>query len=633
MPRPLTVLSRFCAGSLLFLAPICASSAAWGQEGGAASPSPELPPELSAHSWREVLARDGRLSFPAVNPAALEALEAPAEGPRPQLGAALMALGSSHEKEAARILAGWVSEGRGETRLAAILALGELGEGLGEADLTLVDLLTNEEPEVAECALLALLRSGAGGWRELAQGIAEDASHPLQAAAGQLLAFSEDPASQLPPPPAAARLLGLRWQAARHFGFIDGRPWAATLLERLARSDRFLDQVILEASGELHHLGVADQVLSLLLEPGDPLRVRVAVRVMPREVEKLVSAGLWQPASAAEWRALIDEAYHQGVVPLLPDTFEKAGRRRAVAPLAAATLMRRQEGYAEIISATLDGEDAQRCAETCRALGHAGAQTFLNRLARLGRAQDPRVRAAALVARLELGDSDAYDATRALLLTTEEAQAEDRRALLDALELAGRSGDLTAFLADLTEELEGLSRADLTAICALRGRGIDGELLREEFSLCDPGSSTARRLVRALGALPSEGDLDFLADIFPVDGQFELNVALARALVRGGHKKIEPILRAAVWRGPFARSMLAAGVVREAFGLQTLLHWVLSPPAQASRADVRRLGYAIGTWGGVEAIQDLQGQLGGVSGVDRPALQGAFLGALAARTH
>ena len=56
-----------------------------------------------------------------------------------------------------------------------------------------------------------------------------------------------------------------------------------------------------------------------------------------------------------------------------------------------------------------------------------------------------------------------------------------------------------------------------------------------------------------------------------------------------------------------------------------------APPASASSNDLRRVGFAIGEWGGVAALEDLARDLHYASG--HPALQGAFLGALSARTQ
>lgn len=595
---------------------------------------PAEDPEDRLAGWRFALERDAGLAFPASNPAALDAVVAEpgpvTDAARP---AALLALGASQEPQAGQLLAGWADEGQGESRLAAILALGELGTRLGDRSKLLVELLVHEVPAVRECALLALLRSGQDGWRELAAGLAADPAHPLHGDAPSLILAVEAPEDVDAPPRAALRLLGLRWEAAQRFGSINGRSWGATVLERLGENDRFLTDVVLGATSDVKLTGVADHVLALLLVPGSPERVRTAVRVMPRELDQLMAAGLWAPSNPAEWRTLLDEALRQGLTPLLPAALEQALEQPQVAPGAAALLVRRSPAYEEVVLEALRSPDVRRRILACRGLGEAGHTRLLPELQALDADRNLAVRAAALVARLQLLDPVAYETTRAILTEQDPEGLRWRALLRDALAEAGRSGDLTTLLADLAGEVEGPEGADLQAICALRGRVIDGAALREAFDLVPPGTPVSVRMIEALASLPTAEDLQFLADRFPMEGEARLNVALARALIQGGHKKVEPILRRAVWRGPFERSVLAAAVVKQTSGLRALQHWVLKPPPTASDADVRRVGYAIGAWGGVSAIQELQERLGGVAGADRPALQGAFLGAMAARTH
>lgn len=584
-------------------------------------------------AWRDLLVRDRRLGFPASNPEVLQALAVDAE-PVDALHrqAALVALGASREPDARRLLTSWTSEGTGPDRLAAILGLGQLGTRLGQADLLLVDALLDEGAQVRECALLALLQSGPG-WRTLANGIAADAEHPLHADAPILIAFLDDPTGTRQEHRAIRLLLDLRWSAARWFGTIDGQGWGSTLLDQLGENQRFLDEVVLHSATRVHLAGVKDHLVELLLQPGSPVRVRVAVRVLPRELDEMVHAGLWAPENTREWRALIDEAYRAGVVPLLPHAMELATRHRAVAPAAAATLVRRDGRHEEALYAALDGDDPSLKVLACRGIGENALDRFARRLESLVDDEDLSVRGAALAARLQLGDLRARDIARTILLDHEQYGREERGHLRDALAATGRSGDVTAILHDLALELEGADRADLLAISALRGRLVPGEELRALYPLCAPGSTTARRVIEALSTLPTAEDLEFLAKQFPVDGDVELNIALARALIRGGHKKVEPVLRKAVWKGPLDRSVLAAAVVKQTSGMRTLVHWVLKPPSDATSADVRRVGYAIGEWGGVSAIRELQERMGGVAGADRPALQGAYLGAMASRTH
>ena len=105
------------------------------------------------------------------------------------------------------------------------------------------------------------------------------------------------------------------------------------------------------------------------------------------------------------------------------------------------------------------------------------------------------------------------------------------------------------------------------------------------------------------------------------------------ALLNIGSERVAPLLQSAVWHGPNPRSVLAAALVEEEYGLLRLMHWITKPPTSATTSDLRRVGYAVGLLGRLTAVDRLQRQLGAVSGADRPALQGALLGALASRTR
>ena len=81
-------------------------------------------------------------------------------------------------------------------------------------------------------------------------------------------------------------------------------------------------------------------------------------------------------------------------------------------------------------------------------------------------------------------DLEDFDGTRADLTcdTCSAALRWDPRK--DALARAGRSVDVTGFLARLAADLEGIDRADMLAICALRGRLVEGGELRDAYALC-----------------------------------------------------------------------------------------------------------------------------------------------------
>ncbi len=604
----------------------------------AGPPGECAPPHLAApaegqESWSATLERDGRLGFPPKSAtAALLALENPLLGPD-ERGAALVALGAAGATARRRTLESWASEGQGYDRVGAILGLGELGSELGDSDLLLVELMAVDDPLVAEAALLALLRTGLPGWRELAEGIAADESHRLATVAAKLVDFVTDPASAQPTA-AIVILFDMRWTAAKRYGTVDGRAWNVTLLELLADDSRFLDQVVLPSAAEIDRAGVKDHLLQLLIEPGGIWHVRAAVRAMPREVDRMLDAKVWIPTEEAQWEAMLDEALKSGVTPLTPTLLQRAVRFRRLSPTAAALSAKGDTRLEDLVVAALGAEQPELRWRAAHGIGAAGLAHLLPRLVSLEDDPDPLVASTARVARLLLGDQAPHKYLKDLFSSRDgEARREERIAAREALARAGRSGNLSAFIQDLSEHSRGLDRADLLAILALRGRKIDGGELRDAYPLAQPGSPTALRLLDGLGRMPAPADLAFLVELFPRDGDRATNVVLARSLIRNGHRKVEPILQAAVWSEPWNRSVLAAAVARESSGLRILLHWIIKPPPEATSEDIRRLGFAIGEWGGLEAVDELRSILGGVAGADRPALQGALLGALSARTH
>src|SRR5688572_3868617 len=106
--------------------------------------------------WTALVERDRRLGFGELT--GREALEtlARAELSVEQRATALFALGSSGSRGERERLLRWLKQGHPLERRAAVLALGELGPGTTEL---LVEIARGTEADLAECALLALLRS------------------------------------------------------------------------------------------------------------------------------------------------------------------------------------------------------------------------------------------------------------------------------------------------------------------------------------------------------------------------------------------------------------------------------------------------------------------------------------------
>ena len=119
--------------------------------------------------------------------------------------------------------------------------------------------------------------------------------------------------------------------------------------------------------------------------------------------------------------------------------------------------------------------------------------------------------------------------------------------------------------------------------------------------------------------------------IFPVEDDRDVNVELALGLIKIRDPAVIPVLRAALWRDrdPWNRSCLAAALLIDVAGIDALREEVLRPKLNVSTRDRRRVGFALGQFGGVEEVEHLAAQLS----AGDPALQGALLGALAARTY
>jgi hypothetical protein len=154
--------------------------------------------------------------------------------------------------------------------------------------------------------------------------------------------------------------------------------------------------------------------------------------------------------------------------------------------------------------------------------------------------------------------------------------------------------------------------------------------LREYVRDERPSGTFGARCVAALASgAPGLEDLAILREWFPVEDDLELDVELAYALLSLKDPEILPVLRASLWSEPLNRSVLTGALWIEAAGLDSFRIEVLHPPVGASPRDQRRVGLALGEWGGMEQVDWLAERLS----VGDPALQGAVLGALGARTH
>jgi hypothetical protein len=599
---------------------------AWFQ----APPAPAQTPEAAGLAWPELVARDGRVSFSMHSaPAAFELLQAENVS-KERRAAAWLTLGAAGAAQHLQALLDCARTGPDPERGAAILALGELGQG---GDSVLLELSAGSDAALAERALLALLLTHNPVLRRRVEELAGQPGQPLAPVAAVLLVFAADP--QHSEASASARaLLELRWRAAQEFGLVDGQTWPVLVYRALGQRAEFRNEVVLRAAARLDRPLVHDLLLGALLQgEGGPGRLRGAARGIPRELALLVQNGLWKPADVGEWTLLFDELEDSHLEPFAVELYDAALADPALAPRALQLLSRSgaQDLAGPIEAALPDAGPAARVL-LCRAMGESEDPTYLLRLGPLAAAGEPAVRAAALVAELLLGSRPVEAIVRGLLTGKPDVL---RSALLR--ELAVNSRSLTAQLL-LEEQFENATGEERSVL----GMALAREGVREARAWCreallgepPPAPEVARALVAALRARISSEDTTVLRRFFPREDTPEnlaLNIDLAVALCEINDPYAYPLLHDALWRGSFEVSLLAGVLLAQASGVHALRDEAANPPASARSTDMRRVGFALGTFGGLPEVEALAQLLRYNAGA--PALQGVLLGFLSTRTQ
>ncbi|MEL6907246.1 MAG: HEAT repeat domain-containing protein, partial [Planctomycetota bacterium] len=522
-----------------------------------------------------------------------------------------------------------------EERIAATLALGELGAPrLASALDHLVRLTRDGSDGVAEAALVALLRSYDDAAARRVAEIAASGGERADAAIGVLAHFETPESTDVPP--AWQTLYILRWDAACSFGLVDGRVWGTTLLEELSRDDRFLSALVLRMLERTPVDGAKDHLLEVLTDGEGLARIGVAVQLMPSELELLVDSGAWRPASTAEWTFLVRRALEAEYLPFLQRTFALAldVDSPLVQTIAAGVLHRGQSRFEDIVSDGLVNEKADVRADAAYVVGQVGLTEHLRAMESLTVDPNPWVAANALGSLIRMGSRPA--ASRAVDLLA--APPDERPPLLseylfEVLARAAPDPDVMTFVETVADGLTGLDRAAADSILLVNGIVRDTSTVRAELPLMNPLSPLAVRCARGLSRSPSQTDLGMLQRLFPRQEAQFLNLELAVGLASSGNRRPLQLLESAVWRLPWNESVLAAGLVHRIWGEDVLIDWVEEPPANATVEDLRRVGWAIGEYGGLRGVDKLKAALGTTSGAERPAVQGAVLGALSGRTR
>lgn len=592
----------------------------------AQSDNPELAKPPAVEAWRALIERDRTLKWTTRTSTAARTVLATSGISAHRRATAWMALGCASDEGERPRLESMARTGVGIERAAAILALGEMNAG---ATALLLEIAAGDAPFERDCALLALLRDGRNAGRRRVEEIAADPVHAASASARELLVQAFDPASSRPSA-AGALLLRLRWDAAREFGLVEGQAWKVLAVRELSADPDRLAEIVLGALPGLRRAGVTDHLLGQVLNGRGLARLRAAVAVMPRELSDLVANDLWRPATPAEWRVILDEVRDRRLERLVGDLVRAAievpeVRWRAVELAGLAG----EEASGALLSVDPTLLDSNGRVELAQALGGLADPAWLARFVALREDPDPRVRATLLVSGLR---HDQKKATAEVEERANDPLHPEHEAVIGALAHAARDPRAGVVLESRLAETEGPEKTMIAMALCRAGRLAGRATVRDALSSDPPPRGAAAvELVRALSRSGSAEDLEVFRALFPRPDDRELDIELARTLVEIGDRSVEPLLRAALWDAEFDVSVLAGGLLFDHGGPYAVLRELENPPVGATSSDLRRVGFAVGQWGGPAEYERLLRELRATSA--NPAVQGAWLGALGSRTR
>ncbi len=614
MSFPRLLLAALCA-----LVPVAVAPA---QIRRAAAEAPPLPPEPTP--WAELLTRDARVAF---KQPPLDAQRELTEGllDADARALALFALGAAEELSEWPRLFSSAAEGEEAQRRAAILGMGELALGVEDP---LKEIASAGEEPYASDALLALARTGRISARRFVEDVAANPG-PQSEAAAAALHFAIDPGAASESP-SARHLLELRWRSATRYGTIDGQTYEVHLLRELYEDEDFLDQLVLRFAAELPDPGVKDHLIGALTSQGGRGAVRACVRAMPKQLSDLMDHELWTPANDDEWDALLRELEYGevglvGAYNLIKHAAEGAPQQARALRLLA--MVRDPDAAATIVDrfGEFEGEDR---VILLSGLAHIDDAQVIDFLRGLSNDADPRVVAQALAGRARGRDPEAREELRRVLY---DLEAEGWRTQLEMTCHHADDPEIQVMLETVMPRLDGREEVLVATVLSLQGRIGARIVLREAVEDGLPRGVLGGLAARAMGRRPNSEDIAVIRRMFPLEDRREENLELSLALLRRKDRALNSVLSAALWKGPFDRSVLAARLVVHVGNWLGLKGELDNVPRRARSVDLRRVGFACGEWGGYPVLEWLEENRR--HGSADPVLQGALLGLLSTRTR
>jgi len=586
--------------------------------------------EASTKRWRRLVARDDKLSF--TDRAGADALAEWAEGglDEERRAVVVFTMGASPDSLSKERLVSLSRMDTALTRRAAMLALGKAGL----VDLELMrEWMVSRVAKVRETVLLAGLLSGSPEARLLANAIEADKGHAMYSEARGIVGFVDNP-DTCTESDAVRWYLNHRFAAAKSFGLIDGQSWSAVLLDRVSTNEAFLDEIVLMAATKSPVNGVKDHLMHALLEGKRRTRVGAAVIAMPEAVNALFEHGFWEPNGISEWDALLNAIWEHrleeqvGSALVLALEYPRFKRRAAasIARLEDKSICAVFQPSVLLTEGTTPGDRGW----ALEFLVYAGGDDAAMHMRGYLTDSSPAVRAKARVALLRIGAAGAYD--DALEFFSGSGNDLTESVLIELCRQA-KSGPASRVLHELVrmQVLGDEQRVRVGASLILAGRRSPLLSFSEDARSIPISGELGALTIKALGHRAFPEDLELLVESFPLRREPLVNLAAGRILVERGMPEALPFLQTALWRGPWDRSILACGIMIGSYGNRLFVDELESPPSDATSEDLRRVGFALGEWGGLASVEVFARRLR--TGSSDPILQGAFLGALSARTH
>ncbi|MEZ5976651.1 MAG: hypothetical protein R3F34_00300 [Planctomycetota bacterium] len=589
-----------------------------------ASPVAAQDGDADVEAWREAVARDRLLSFDV--PGGLDpAIVATARDEKVR-GLAAIALAGGGVPNAAARLTALARDASPALYPRVVIALASLPDPPID---TILELARRVDAATAEIvvALLALsddpkVRTGIAPYAEPGKAL-----EPTITAAR---AFAADP-ENAPPVTALLPYFDMRYEAAQRFGRVGGEPWRARRLRQLGNDERWLADVVLPLGASVERPWTRDHLFEALLDGRSEFVHDAAVEHLAAELVQLVSTSVWTPADEEGWHSLLDAvidspdtiAFSAILSRARLDDVPESVRRRAACALFAVGLAEQSD---QTVRDLLASDDASEKLLALRAVADGplveGTEFFDEYL------DDPdvRIRAVASVAVLFRAPGTAGDSVRASLVK----DAVFRSAVVDELLRRSDVPSASAYLS-VASGLGGLSIEQQLRIGAVLLRGGSVNALPGVTKLFDAGADGpgAGEALEAYARVDPVGGTRFAVEALLFGADRDLTIAAGRILVRDRHVLGQALLRRAIWMRDPAVCQLAAAFLVDTEGLSALETEAAFAPLDAVESDLRRVGVAIGEWGGYGAVE----RLASTRSLRDPVLQGACLGAFASRTR